>query len=223
MDESQRALLRLHLTPGLGRVALFKLDHYFGNFLSVLAAPPKQLEEAGLSRKLIDKIPAANDPGYLQTRRKLEDLQVQLISFWDPNYPSLLRQIHDPPSLFYLRGTLPAKDCLAIVGSRRATTAGRQLTRELAKALATHEICVVSGLARGIDTAAHCGALDAEGATIAVLGCGIDRIYPQENGKLFHEILQKNAIISEYPPGTPRWRVTFPAVIELSAVSVAVC
>ncbi len=210
MDELQRALLRLHLTPGLGRVALFKLNHYFGDFLSALNAPPKQLEEAGLSRKLIDKIPAENEPAYLQTRRKLETLQVRLISFWDPDYPSLLRQIHDPPALFYLRGTLPSKDCFAVVGSRRATTAGRQLTRDLGKNLAMHDICIVSGLARGIDTAAHCGALDANGATIAVLGCGIDRIYPQENVKLFHEILQHNAIISEYPPGTPPLAGHFP-------------
>jgi len=202
MDKFQRALLRLHLTPGLGRVGLFKLHHYFGDFLSPLHAPPKQLEEAGLSGKLINKIPAENDANYLQIRRKLEDLQVCLISFWDQQYPSLLRQIHDPPALLYLRGKLPQKDCFAIVGSRRATNAGRQLTFELASRLAAHDICIVSGLARGIDTAAHKGSLSADGATIAVLGCGIDRVYPQENSKLFQQILTSNAIISEHPPGT---------------------
>jgi len=103
MNRSQRALLRLHLTPGLGRVALFKLQHYFGDFYTALAAPQHQLLEAGLSLKQIAQLPAENDPYYLQQRRKLEELQVRLISFWDPGYPPLLRQIHDPPALLYLR------------------------------------------------------------------------------------------------------------------------
>jgi DNA processing protein len=202
MDEIQRALLRLHLTPGLGRTALFKLQDYFGDFRSALSASPQQLLAAGLTAKIIHKIPAATDPCYLQTRRQLEELQVQIISFWDPQYPALLRQISDPPALLYVRGQLPENDCFAMVGSRRATTAGRRLTQELANQLARHDVCIVSGLARGIDTAAHQGALAAEGRTIAVLGCGIDRIYPPENSKLFLQILTQNAIISEYPPGT---------------------
>lgn len=210
MDQLQRALLRLHLTPRLGRVALFKLHNYFGNFPDALQAPPNQLQEAGLSRKLIESIPSENDPDLLRTRRKLETLQVRLLSFWDTDYPPLLRQIHDPPALLYLRGSLPPNDCFAIVGSRRSTSGGLQLTHELAKALATHDICIVSGLARGIDSAAHRGAIEAQGRTIAVLGCGIDRIYPPENSKLFHEVLRENAIISEYPPGTPPLAGHFP-------------
>lgn len=210
MDVLQQALLRLHLTPGLGRVALFKLHHYFGDFPAILNAPPQQLEAAGLSKKLINRIPAQNDPIYRSTCHKLEKLQVRLLSFWDQDYPSLLRQIHDPPALLYLRGKLPTNDCLAIVGSRSATPGGLQLAYELAKKMAQHDICIVSGLARGIDSAAHRGALHVAGATIAVLGCGIDRIYPPENSRLHQEILQNNAVISEYPPGTPPLAGHFP-------------
>lgn len=210
MDDSQQALLRLHLTPGLGRVALFKLHHYFGNFPAVLEAPPQQLQQAGLSQRLIDQIPKGNDRTVQATRRQLDELQIRLLSFWDQDYPSLLRQIHDPPALLYLRGQLPKTDCFAIVGSRRATPGGRQLTRSLAGALAQHDICIVSGLARGIDSAAHRGALENQGRTIAVLGCGVDRLYPPENRHLYNEILPQNAIISEYPLGTPPLAGHFP-------------
>ncbi len=210
MNTTQQALLRLHLTPGLGRIALFKLHHYFGSFDAALQAPPQHWREAGLTEALCHKIPAENGEKFQQTYRKLASQQIQLISFWDDVYPSLLREIHDPPALLYLRGQLPEQECFAIVGSRRATSAGLTLTRELANTLAQHEVCIVSGLARGVDSAAHRGALDAKGATIAVLGCGIDRIYPPENSKLFHEIQQKNAIITEYPPETPPLAGHFP-------------
>ncbi|MCK4503298.1 MAG: DNA-protecting protein DprA, partial [Desulfuromonadales bacterium] len=210
MDTAQQDLLRLHLTPGLGRVALFKLYHHFGNFTAPLHAPPHHWQAAGVADKLYRKVPAENDRNYQQTLRQLESLQVQLISFQDDNYPPLLREIHDPPAALYLRGKLPANDCFAIVGSRRATSAGLRLTRDLATTLARHNICIVSGLARGVDSAAHRGALDAKGATIAVLGCGIDKIYPPENSKLFLDIQQENAIITEYPPGTPPLAGHFP-------------
>ncbi len=210
MDRHQQDLLRLHLTPRLGRVALFKLYRYFGDFTSSLQAPPHHWRAAGLSDNLYRKVPAENNRLFLQTLHQLESLQVQLISFQDDNYPPLLREIHDPPALLYLRGKLPAKDCFAVVGSRRATSTALQLTRELSTTLAHHNICIVSGLARGVDSAAHRGALDANGSTIAVLGCGIDKIYPPENSKLFQEIQQANAIITEYPPGTPPLAGHFP-------------
>lgn len=210
MNEQQLALLQLHLTPRLGRLALFKLYDYFGDFARAAKASHQQLLQAGISLKISEQIPASDNSRLRQARRLLERLQVRLLSFWDPDYPELLRQIHDPPALLYLRGQLPQQDCFAIVGSRRATSAGLQLTRELAAELAAHDICIVSGLARGVDSAAHRGALDAQGATIAVLGCGIDRIYPPENGRLFEAILQQNAIVSEYPPGTPPLAGHFP-------------
>ncbi len=210
MKSEQQAILRLHLTPGLGRIALFKLHHFFGSFNEALHAPPRHWQEAGLAETLCHKIPAENGQKFQQIQHKLDSQKIQLISFWDEIYPALLREIHDPPAILYLRGQLPQKECFAIVGSRRATNAGLTLTRELATTLAQHEVCIVSGLARGVDSAAHRGALDAEGATIAVLGCGIDRIYPPENSRLFHEIQQKNGIITEYPPETPPLAGHFP-------------
>ena len=210
MDADQRALLKLHLIPGLGRSALFKLHHYFGNFPAALNASPQEWKNAGLTPGLLGQFAKNSDNNYRKILVQLEALEVNIISFWDQDYPQLLREIHDPPALFYLRGKLPLKECFAIVGSRRATALGLSLTRELAKTLARHNLCIVSGLARGIDSAAHRGALEATGATIAVLGCGIDRIYPPENGRLFHDILQSNAIISEYPPGTPPLAGHFP-------------
>jgi DNA processing protein len=140
----------------------------------------------------------------------MEQLKVRLISYWDDDYPAPLKQIHDPPALLYLRGRLPEKDAFAIVGSRLATSGGLQVTRDIASELASRGVTIVSGLARGIDTAAHLGALDADGATIAVLGCGIDRVYPPENSRLFHRILEQNAVISEFPPGTPPLAGHFP-------------
>jgi DNA processing protein len=210
MNTKQHALLRLHLTPGIGRVALFKLYQYFGDFTDPLQAPPQYWQEAGLSAQLCSKIPTETDQRFLQICSRLESLKVHLISFWDQDYPPLLREIHDPPALLYLRGKMPVNDCFAIVGSRRATNGGLALTRNIAETLANHDICIVSGLARGVDSAAHRGALDAKGSTIAVLGCGIDRVYPPENGKLFHEIQQTNAIITEYPPETPPLAGHFP-------------
>ncbi len=210
MDSAQQDLLRLHLTAGLGRVALFKLYNYFGNYSAALQSSPQQWREAGLTDNLYRKIPAQNHPQFQKKLHELEAHNIKLISFQDSNYPPLLREIHDPPALLYLRGTLPTNDCFAIVGSRRATAPGLLLTKELSTALAKHNICIVSGLARGVDSAAHRGALAAKGATIAVLGCGIDCIYPPENNLLFDEIHQKNAIISEYPPGTPPLAGHFP-------------
>ncbi len=210
MDRTTLNLLRLHLSPGLGRTALFKLQRYFGDFNQAVQAAPLQLRAAGLSDRVSSNILPADAPELHAAVESLTALNARLLSYWDPDYPALLRQIHDPPALLYLRGRLPEKDCFAMVGSRNATSGGLQLTRELARDLAEHDICVVSGLARGVDSAAHRGALDAAGSTIAVLGCGIDRIYPPENSRLFHQILEQNAIISEYPPGTPPHAGHFP-------------
>lgn len=210
MNASHLPILKLHLTPRLGRAAIFKLQRRFGDFESALAASARDWQEAGVSEQLRRNIPADSDPHYRKIRDQLTGLKVRIVSFWDHDYPPELRTIHDPPALLYLRGSLTDGDAFAIVGSRRATAAGLATTRSLAAQLAQHDICIVSGLARGVDSAAHRGALDVEGRTVAVLGCGIDRIYPRENRRLFHEILERNAIISEYPPGTAPLAGHFP-------------
>jgi len=138
---------------------------------------------------------------------------VRLLPYPDPAYPEALRQLEDPPPCLYLKGeTAPfEKPVVAVVGSRQATVYGLTAAESLAKDLALNGIAVASGLARGIDSAAHKGSLAVEGAQIAVLGTGIDRCYPVENDKLVENILQKKgAVISEFPPGTAPLKKNFP-------------
>ena len=130
----------------------------------------------------------------------------------DPAYPTRLKMIADPPPLLYITGTLTEQDelAVAIVGARRATAAGRAMTEELSHDLAGAGMTVVSGLARGVDAAAHRGALAAKGRTIAVLGCGIDRTYPPEHERLRRQIEERGAILSEVPMGAPPHSHHFP-------------
>ena len=129
----------------------------------------------------------------------------------DETYPALLREIFQPPLVLFYRGTLlPEASRLAMVGARRASTYGKHVAEEMASILAQHGVTVVSGAARGIDTASHRGALTA-GRTVAVLGCGLDVVYPPENGRLLAEIAERGAVISEYPPGTRPLAAFFPA------------
>ncbi len=213
MTQEERNWLRLHLARGLGRKGLIRLREVFGSTDAILEADPAyRAARSGLSPKLTAAIPEASDSAFLKACEALERIGARVIDLWDPDYPPLLRTIHDPPALLYLRGTLPpqASGALAVVGARLATTAGRRLTAAICSELASRGIAIVSGLARGIDTAAHQGALDGNGPTVAVLGCGIDRVYPAENARLFAQILEQGAILSEYPPGTPPLAGHFP-------------
>ena len=211
MTEEEKGWLRLHLTRGLGRTGIIRLREAFASLPAILAAPADWPQRAGIRPRVARALPAADDPYYQSACRSLEDLQVRILTLWEEGYPPLLRNIHDPPALLYLRGQLPAQaEALAVVGARRAGSAGRRLTADLCSELASRGIAVVSGLARGIDTAAHQGALAGGGATVAVLGCGIDRIYPRENARLSEEILENGAILSEYPPGTAPLAQHFP-------------
>ncbi len=211
MDQEQASLFRLHMSPGVGRTTLFKLKKTFGNFTTALTAPPEDLVRmAQLSHRQASSILARDSPNLTQGFTTLDKCSASLISFWDERYPESLRHIHDPPAVLYLRGLLPKNDCFAIVGSRRSTASGLLFTKEISCELAKRGVCIVSGLARGIDTAAHRGALSAEGHTIAVLGCGIDQVYPPENQQVFDQILEKNAIISEFPPGVQPLAGHFP-------------
>jgi DNA processing protein len=128
------------------------------------------------------------------------------------SYPPALAAIHDPPGALWIRGSADAlrAPAVAIVGSRAASPYGREVARRLGADLARRRITVVSGMARGIDAAAHLGALDAGGSTIAVLGCGADVIYPAEHGALAERICERGALISEFPPGTPPLAFHFP-------------
>lgn len=136
---------------------------------------------------------------------------IAICTMEEPCYPAALREIFQPPLVLFYRGTLlPDTARLAMVGARRASTYGKHVAEEMAAALAGHGVTVVSGAARGIDTASHRGALTA-GRTVAVLGCGLDIVYPPENGRLLEEIAAHGAVISEYPPGTRPLASFFPA------------
>ncbi len=144
---------------------------------------------------------------------RIEKGNVRVVTYDDPEYPKNLREIYDPPLVLYVKGTLKEGDSLAIgvVGSRRTTLYGQDMARKLAFQLARLGVTVVSGLARGIDTAAHNGALQAKGRTVAVIGCGIDVVYPAENKKLTDEIVEKGgAVVTEFPFGVKPDKQNFP-------------
>lgn len=212
MTPREQSWLRLHLTDGLGRVGLIRLMEAFGSPEAALDATPPAWKQAGIRGPVAEARPGAEAPRFLQALETLTRLGVGIITLWDEDrYPALLRTIFDPPALLYVRGDLPDHPGLAVVGARRGTPANQRFTRAICRQVAARGIPIVSGLARGIDRAAHEGALAACGPTVAVLGCGIDRIYPPENEALFHEILARGgAILSEYPPGTPPLPGHFP-------------
>ncbi len=211
LSPNERGWLRLHLTPGLARQGLLRLRQSFGSIEAILGASPQQwIGRAGLRSAVATAVPPASDRVLDATARRLAQLGVRLATLWDEDYPPLLAAIHDPPALLYVRGTWPPAEGLAVVGSRRTRPENIQISRQICRELAAHGIAVISGLARGIDTAAHLGALDGEGPTVAVLGCGIDRVYPPENARLFRQIAQQGTLISEYPPGAPPKAGHFP-------------
>jgi DNA processing protein len=133
-----------------------------------------------------------------------------VVALGDPDYPALLKQIHDPPPRLFVSGRLPAEPMIAIVGSRRATPYGQRAARRLARDLSALGVVVVSGLARGIDAAAHRGALEGGSPTVAVMATGLDRIYPPEHAELAQAIAQSGAVITEAEPGTPPLPGRFP-------------
>lgn len=135
---------------------------------------------------------------------------IRILPLSHEEYPEMLKYIHDPPLILYVKGRLPQMSGIALVGSRKASGYGIETAVKLSTELAASGIMVVSGMARGIDTAAHCGALNAGGETAAVLGCGVDIAYPPENSKLMERIAESGAVLSEYPPGTPPATFHFP-------------
>ncbi|MDY0191238.1 MAG: DNA-processing protein DprA [Desulfuromonas sp.] len=211
-QDSQQNWLRLHLTAGLGRIGINKLIATFGSATEALKQSRHEwTRQANLTSKRIGTPPALNEPIFVKAWDNMLRCHARIISLWDKDYPSQLRTIHDPPALLYIRGELPQARYFAIVGSRHATPDGARFAREIAGQLSEYNICIVSGLARGIDAAAHIGAMQGQGSTVAVLGCGIDRVYPAKNRDLFKQIEQQGAIISEYPPGTEPHAGHFPA------------
>lgn len=197
----------------LGARATLRLLEAFQHPGAILSATPHAwVKEAQLSAKGCSRLLDAINHGYRQELKQLAQLGVQLISIYDPAYPQRLRTIPDPPSVLFVKGKLPllTERAIAIVGSRRASAYGRHVAAELASGLAQRGFTIVSGLALGADAAAHEGCLRANGYTIAVLGCGVDVVYPPEHIELYERIAANGAVISEAPPGAPPTRTCFP-------------
>lgn len=198
--------------PGIGQERVKLLMRCFGSARKAWYAEQSDLFKSAC-------LPSTVLTALLNKRTQVEPIQllqqwrlqgIEVVSIDQPLYPSMLRAIYHPPLLLFYQGTLPLDDQLiAIVGSRQATAYGKNAAKSLATGLSAAGFWVVSGGARGIDTAAHWGAL-AQGKTVAVLGCGIDIVYPRENGRLFKQIVESGAIISEYPPGVEPNRGLFP-------------
>ncbi|MDO8687563.1 MAG: DNA-processing protein DprA, partial [Dehalococcoidales bacterium] len=204
-DKNLKYWVGFSLIPGIGRVRLTQLENHFGNLVDAWKATPAELKQSGLDEGSIRAVISCRTKISLEAElEKLDRYGVKVLTYHDPDYPSRLKEIYDHPPVLYLRGSLLPEDewCLSVVGTRRATVYGRQVTEEIVTDLARNKITIVSGLAKGIDTVAHHSALEAGGRTLAVFGCGLDTVYPSENAELARRIMQQGAIISEYPLGT---------------------
>lgn len=202
-----------NMVKGIGSVRFKMLLDAFGDPEAAWNASPEALLEVGLSRKVVESFQRVRkDVSLEQVSDRLNSLSVQVITWEDDTYPRHLKEIDQPPPVIYLRGNLLPEDewAVAVVGTRKVTAYGRQVTEEVASALARNGVTIVSGLARGVDSIAHQAALNAGGRTLAVLGNGVDRVYPPENRKLATQIMEHGALVSDYALGTPPDGVNFP-------------
>jgi DNA processing protein len=203
------------MTPGIGPRAAAKLLERFGSAEAVFNATRGELENLRLRPEAIESIRARDlfEKAAAEIER-VRNLGADILLLDDGVYPALLREIFDPPITLYVKGDWAecfGKPCVAIVGSRRCSTYGQNTATMLARDLARHDVTIVSGLARGIDAAAHRGALEAGGRTVAVVGTGLDQVYPRDHRKLAEEILANGgALVSEFPLETPPAPQNFP-------------
>jgi len=205
--------IALKSIAGVGNITFPALVDRFGSLPAIFAAPVSKLNEIpGISKNIAAGIVGFNDWGKVKAELELIDKnEIKIITYQDELYPAKLMNIYDRPPFLYVRGNLNKNDInIAVVGSRLASTYGKYTTEKISRELALKGLTIVSGMARGIDSVAHRGALTAHGRTIAVLGSGLDVIYPPENKKLFTDIIQNGAVISEFPPGTPPLSANFP-------------
>jgi DNA protecting protein DprA len=206
--------LSLRQVPGVGNVLYNRLIKKFQTPEKVFHASPEELKKIeGLRSQTIEAIVAFKDNDW--AKKELDQIEKQGITFLtlqDERFPRNLKEIYDPPPFLYVKGELWEKDnlALAVVGSRNASSYGKAMTKRLSRTLAERGFTIVSGLARGIDTCAHKGALEGGGRTLAVLGSGIDLIYPWENNGLAEEITRHGAIVSEFFLGTQPEAINFP-------------
>lgn len=214
MNEDAKYWVTLSTHPKIGGRTFLKLYKRFKKLKNIWQARKSALAEAGLDWgqiEAIGEIIAQKNPD--REIEKVEKLKINILILSDKDYPKNLSQIPDPPGVLYYRGKFTTEDevAIAVVGARKFTPYGQQATEEIVAPLSRAKITIISGLALGIDTIAHRTALANGGRTIAVLGCGLDQIYPTVNVRLADKILlNQGAIISEFPLGTPAWKSNFP-------------
>jgi DNA processing protein len=217
MSQGQENLcdwLALSFVTGVGSRTASRLIERWGSPTAVFAASRAELQAFGLSDELIDRLQAP-EPRRLAEHElaRLDAMGATILTLADAAYPPLLREIYDPPIVLYARGDLEGalrQPCLAVVGTRRPSTYGSNVAVQLARDLAARGLTIVSGFARGIDSAAHRGALEAQGKTLAVFGTGLDVVYPRENTRLAEAICAHGAVVTEFPLGTAPTPQNFP-------------
>ena len=211
---NSEALVALNLIEHVGPVRVRQLLQYFASPVSILEASRAQLMQVhGIGPDVAEAIATWESTIDLAGElKRIREFGCHIVTQEDENYPDLLREIYDPPTVLYVKGQLTRKDknAVAMVGSRQTTHYGLESARKLAYQLGYVGVTVVSGGARGIDTAAHQGALSAKGRTVAVLGTGINIVFPPENVELFERIAANGAVITQFPFNRPADKQTFP-------------
>lgn len=213
-DFSLQALLALFSVSGIGATRMRSLISRFGTPQSVLKASVRDLcSIEGIDKITAQKIKEGPSDSFVNWQLKhLEDQDVSIVSFWDNNYPELLKRIYDPPAFLFIKGNVDLLNSpsIAIVGTRGPTQYGKSHTEKISRGLSENGITIISGFARGVDSIAHKAALESGGNTIAVLGNGIDIVYPAENKILRSHFKNNGLFISEYPFGTKPDAGNFP-------------
>lgn len=208
-----RYFIGFNRVSGIGPAKLQRLLDFFGDLPTAWTAGAFELAQAGLDKRAVENLLLARKELDLDAELGKAQKACDAILTWDDDaYPRRLKEIPQPPPVLYIKGALAPEDdwALAVVGTRSASAYGKEVTRTLCSELARNKMTIVSGLARGIDAAAHVAALDANGRTIAVLGNGIDQIYPPEHAKLARMIVERGALISDYPVGMKPDAANFP-------------
>lgn len=202
-----------NLIKGIGSVRFQSIKEFFGDLEIAWMASFSDLRAAGLPEKICERIIDLRNSFDLDKYvERIQTAGIKVLISDEENYPRYLKEIDQPPPILYIKGDITLEDewSVAIVGTRKVTHYGKQVAQEFSRVLADHKITIVSGLARGIDGIAHRTALESGGRTIAVLGSGVDQIYPSEHKNLADEIMNSGAIISDYPPGTKPEATNFP-------------
>ncbi len=211
--EDRNYTIALNLIPGIGAVRFAALVDFFGSPREAWEASPTALRELNFPKKVYDAFLRVRDAVDLEAfLTSTAEKGITILTTSNEGYPHRLKSIDNPPPVIYMLGEVipPDEWAVAIVGTRKYSHYGREVAEEMAAFLARNGITVVSGLARGVDSIAHRASLDAGGRTIAVLGSGVDNIYPPENRNMAEEIILRGAVISDYPPGTPPDGINFP-------------